>query len=73
MSTPALPEERRFKRLVRNMRRARELAAKLRRDSSIEKMGREVYRLVPAKDFDAVLETLDRLGTAPRVGEEGGR
>jgi hypothetical protein len=56
-----LPTELHFRRLIRNARRASALYGRLV-GAAVHHRGGHVYRLVPAKAFDEVLETLRRLG-----------
>lgn len=73
MTTHALGEERRFKRLIRNQRRARELWGRLV-GVGFERRCGHLYRLVPAKAFDEVMATLRKLSfhveSLPPIGKE---
>lgn len=64
--------DRSFRRLIRICRRASDLRGRLIGAAFHHRRG-HVYRLVPAGDFDEVLETLARLGlgtTHPPTGEK---
>lgn len=58
---PTLSAERRYRRLVRNMRRASEIAGQMIGCTVAHRRG-HVYRLVPAKVFEDALEMLRRVG-----------
>lgn len=59
---------RHFKRLVRNMRKASDLVGRLVGSGFHQHRG-HVYRLVPAKQFDAVLALL-RMVSGQHQGKE---
>lgn len=61
MNKLGLPEDRRFRRLVRNMRRAGDISGRMIGCDVVRRRG-HVYRLVPAKVFDDALEMLLRIG-----------